>query len=165
MCRSLAAVVLLLGVSSLGACPKDDEIEVKVLAILASEHHTEVNQRLTEFAKQVRKKEPKLTGFKLDRSTSVPFKLGETKKFEMPGGDVVEVTVNKERDENGRITLTITPPKLKPIVYECACDKYFSIATQQFVGKDKDREQLFVAVMAKPCKLPKGDKPPRAEKK
>ena len=136
-----------------------------MLSILASEHHTKVDKRLTEFAKQVRKKEPKLTGFRLDRSTSMPFKLGETNKFEMPGGDVVEVTVNKERDENGRITLTITPPKLKPIVYECACDKYFSVATQQFVGKDTDREQLFVAVMAKPCKFPKGDKPHKAEKK
>ena len=158
MRRFLSALALTLGVTSLGACPKDDEIEVKVLAILASENHTEVNKRLTEFAKQVRKKEPKLTGFRLDRSTSQPFKLGETKKFEVPGGDVVEVTVNKERDENGRITLTITPPKLKPIIYECACDKYFSVATQQFVGKEKDREQLFVAVMAKPCKLPKAEK-------
>src|SRR5215213_5498974 len=158
MRRFLSALVLTFGVTSLGACPKDDEIEVKVLAILASENHTEVNKRLTEFAKQVQKKEPKLTGFRLDRSTSQPFKLGETKKFEVPGGDVVEVTVNKERDENGRITLTITPPKLKPIIYECACDKYFSVATQQFVGKDKDREQLFVAVMAKPCKLPRAEK-------
>ena len=158
MRRFLAALALTLGVTSLGACPKDDEIEVKVLAILASETHTEVNKRLTEFAKQVQKKEPKLKGFRLDRSTSEPFKLGETKKFKMPGGDVVEVTVNKERDENGRITLTITPPKLKPIVYECACDKYFSVATQQFVGEGKDREQLFVAVMAKPCKLPKAEK-------
>jgi hypothetical protein len=158
MRRSLPVLVLALGVPSLGACPKDDEIEVKVLAILASENHTEVNKRLTEFAKQVQKKEPKLTGFRLDRSTSEPFKLGETRKFEMPGGDVVEVTVNKERDEKGRITLTIKPPKLEPIKYECACDKYFSVATQQFVGEGRGREQLFVAVMAKPCKLPKAEK-------
>ena len=66
----------------------------------------------------------------------------------MVGKEVVEVTVNKERDEKGRITLTIKPPKLEPIEYECACDKFFSIATQQFVGEGKKREQLFIAVMA-----------------
>lgn len=161
MRRPLSALLLALGVTSLGACPPattNDEIEVKVLAILASEHHTKVHPKLTEFAKHVQKKDPKLTGFRLDRTTAESFKLGETKKFEMPGGDPVEVTVNKERDEKGRITLTIKAPKLEPIRYECACDKYFSVATQQFVGKGKDQEQLFVAVMAKPCKLPGGEK-------
>src|SRR5919198_5191174 len=100
MRRSLSALALAIGVSSLAACPpaaKDDEIEVKVLAILASEHHTKVHPKLAEFAKQVRKKDPSLKGFKLDRTTAEPFKLGETKKFPMPGGDDVEVTVNKER--------------------------------------------------------------------
>jgi hypothetical protein len=161
MGRSLSALALAVAVTSLAACPpaaKDDEIEVKVLAILASEHHTKVHPKLTEFARQVRKKDPKLTGFKLDRTTVESLKLGETKKVPVPGGDVVEVTVDKERDENGRITLTIKPPKLDAIKYECACDKYFSVATQQFVGKEKEREQLFIAVMAKPCKLPKAEK-------
>jgi hypothetical protein len=161
MSRFLSGLLLALGVTSLGACPpapKDDEIEVKVLAILASEHHTKVHPKLTEFAKQVQKKEPKLTGFKLHRTDDESFKLGETKKFPMPGGDAVEVTVNKERDEKGRVTLTIKAPKLEPIKYECACDKYFSVATQQFVGQGKDQEQLFVAVMAKPCKLPHAEK-------
>jgi hypothetical protein len=161
MCRSLPALVLAVGVASLAACPpasKDDEIEVKVLTILASKNHTEVHPKLTEFARQVQKKEPSLTGFKLHRTTVVPCKLGETKKFDLPGGDSLEVTVNKERDENGKATLTIKPPKLEPIKYECTCGKFFSIATQQFVGKGKEREQLFIAVMAKPCKLPKAEK-------
>jgi hypothetical protein len=110
---------------------------------------------LTEFAKHVRKKQPDLTGFRLDRSTALPLKLGETKKFPLSGNEVVEVTVNKERNEKGRITLTIKPPKLDQVTYECACDKYFSIATQHYEGKDDDRAQLFIAVMAKPCAPPK----------
>src|SRR3954469_82088 len=99
MRRSLSVLALAVAVTSLMACPpgpKDDEIEVKVLTILASKHHTEVHPKLAEFAKQVQKKEPSLIGFKLHRTTAQPCKLGETKKFELPGGDPLEVTVNKE---------------------------------------------------------------------
>jgi hypothetical protein len=134
------------------ACPpKSGEIEVKVLAILVSENHTEVHPKLTEFAKHVQKKDPNLTGFKLARTNSQSLQLGDTEKFSLVGKEVVEVTINKERNEKGRITLTIKPPKLDQITYECACDKFFTMATQHYVGKGKDRQQLFIAIMAKPC--------------
>lgn len=156
MPRLLSFLALVGAVLAVAACPPaEDEVEVKVLAILASEHHKKVHPKLTEFAKHVGKQQPKLTGFQLDRSTALPLKLGETKKFPLSGNEVVEVTVNKERNEKGRITLTIKPPKLDQVTYECACDKYFSIATQHFEGKDDDRAQLFIAVMAKPCAPPK----------
>jgi hypothetical protein len=128
-----------------------EEIEVKVLAILVSEQHKDVHPKLKEFAREVQKKDSNLTGFKLARTTVESLDLGETKKFTLVNGQVVEVTVNKERNEKGRITLTIKPPKLDQITYECACDKFFSMATQHYVGKGKDKEQLFIAVMAKPC--------------
>jgi hypothetical protein len=152
MIRHLSLAVLVLGMATVEACPQpSDEIEVKVLAILASEHNKEVNPKLAEFAKQVQKKEPGLIGFKLDRSTAEKLKLGETKKFRLSGDEVVEVTVNKERNEQGRITLTIKPPKMNQITYECVCDKFFSMATDHSEGKGKDKTQLFIAIMAKPC--------------
>jgi hypothetical protein len=152
MCRHLSVLALVVGITTLTACPpKEDKVEVKVLAILASEHHTTVHKKLTEFAKHVQKKDPKLTGFKLHNSAVEGLTLGETKQLPLVGDEVVKVTVNKELNENGRITLTIKPPKLDPITYECTCDKYLAVATQHFVGKDKDRQQLFIAVMAKPC--------------
>jgi hypothetical protein len=134
------------------ACPpKSGDIEVKVLAILVSEHHSDVHPKLTEFAKHVQKKDSNLTGFRLERTNVESLELGDTKKFPLVGKEVVEVTINKERNEKGRITLTIKPPKLDQITYECACDKYFTMATQHYVGKGKDRQQLFIAIMAKPC--------------
>jgi hypothetical protein len=152
MSRYLSIVVVCLFAAVGTACPPaDDEIEVNVLSILASEHLKEVEPKLTEFAKQARKKDSSLTGFRLDRATSEKLKLGETKKFPVAGDQVVEVTINKERNEKGRIVLTIKPPKLAQITYECVCDKYFSMATQHYEGKGKEREQLFIAVMAKPC--------------
>src|SRR4051795_12628906 len=103
---TLAALIVAVAVAAAPACPPaTDEIEVKVLAILASEHHTTVDPKLTEFAKQVQRKEPSLTGFKLDHSSGDTLKLGQTKKFPLSGDEVVEVTVNKDRNEKGRITL------------------------------------------------------------
>ncbi len=150
MHRPLSLAALLLAAAA-PACPPADEIEVKVLAILASEHHNKVDKKLTEFAKQVQKKDPSLTGFKLDRTNEDTLKLGETKKFPLTGVEVVEVTVNKDRNEKGRIMLTIKPPKLSQITYECVCDKYFSIATEHYEGKGADRAQLFIAIKASPC--------------
>lgn len=155
MPRLLPAAVLLVALPAAQACPPADEIEVKVLGILASEHHKVVNDKLVDFARHVQTKQPALTGFKLDHTERQTLKLGETKKFQTTGGQVVEVTVNKERNEKGRITLTIKPPKMGQITYECVCDKYFATATEHYEGKDKNQAQLFVAVKASPCGPPK----------
>lgn len=129
----------------------EDKVEVRVLAILASEHHDKVHPKLIRFAEAVREKDPKLTGFKLHHTFDESIPLGETMKFNLIGEEVVEVTANKPKDETGRITLTIKPPKLSGLTYDCVCGKYMAIATEHYVGKDKER--LFIAVMAKPCTL------------
>jgi len=132
--------------------PAKEQIEVQVLAILVSENHKNVHPKLGEFAKLVQVKEPRLTGFKLEQTTVKSLELGQSEKMPLVGKEVVEVTVNKERNEKGRILLTITPPGMNQITYECACSKFFSMATEHYVGKGKDRQQLFIAIMASPCK-------------
>jgi len=159
MRRTFAVLALALAIPVLMACPpKEEKVDVTVLTILASEHHNKVGNKLSEFAKHVQKKDPKLVGFELHHTAAEPLKLGETKEFALIGGQAVKVTVNKEPNENGKVTLTIQPPKLDPITYECTCNKYVAVATQHFVGKDKDRKQLFIAVTAKPCVLDKAGK-------
>ena len=148
----LASVVVLIAYSCVEADPPATEkIDVQVLAILVSENHKEVHPKLVAFAKLVQVKEPNLTGFKLELTTADPLELGKTKSFPLVDQKAVEVTVNKDRNEKGRIMLTITPPGLNQITYECACNKFFSMATQHYVGKGKDRQQLFIAIMASPC--------------
>ena len=155
MCRftllSSACLLICLGPAP-AEPPAKEQIEVQVLAILVSEHHKNVHAKLGEFAKLVQVKEPKLTGFRLEQTTVRPLELGQSEKMPLVGKEVVEVTVNKERNEKGRIMLTITPPGLSQITYECACSKFFSMATEHYVGKGKDRQQLFIAIMASPCK-------------
>lgn len=139
--------------AAVSACEpkKAEQIDVSVLAILVSEHHEEVHPKLKGFAQQVQAKDKTLKGFRLERTSAEKLLLGETHTFDLVGDQKVEVTVNKERNKDGRIVLTIKPPKLKQITYECVCDKYFGMATQYYVGKGKDRQQLFIAVMGKPC--------------
>ena len=152
MSRFFSIAVVCLLVAGGGACPPtDDEIEIKVLAIMVSEQKDKVDPRLAQFAKQVQKKDPTLTGFRLQRSGRDNLKLGDTQKFDLVGKEVVEVTVNKERNKAGKVVLTIKPPKLDQITYECVCDKYFSIATEHYEGNGKDRAQLFIAIKASPC--------------
>jgi hypothetical protein len=134
---------------------KTEKIEVCVLSILASEHNAVVHPKLTRFAEEMRKTEKKLTGFKLNKTDLRSIPLGETTKFELPGGGVLEVTPNKPKDENGRITLTVKPPKLTAVTYECVCGKFVALATQQYIGEGKEQEQLFIAMSAKPCGLKK----------
>jgi len=152
MPRCLAVCALTLLAAAGGACPPaEDEIEVKVVAIMASEHKTHIDAKLADFTKHAQKKDSSLTGFRVERSEGKKLNLGDTKKFLLVGKETVEVTVNEERNKDGKIVLTIKPPKLTQITYECVCDKYFSMATQYYEGKGKEREQLFIAVMAKPC--------------
>lgn len=151
MSRPLPALALCVSLTAASACGPGDEIEVQVLGILASEHHKEINPKLAGFAKQVQAKDPKLTGFKLERTNALKLKLGETQKFQVSTNETVEVTVNKERNADGKITLTIKPPRLNQMTYACTCNKFFPIATEVHEGKGKDKAQLFIAVMAKPC--------------
>jgi hypothetical protein len=134
---------------------KVEKIEVRVLSIMASEHKPFVHDKLTAFAEEVRKTDKKLIGFRLEKAAVESIPLGETTKFKLPGGEVLEVTPNKPMDANGRVTLTVKPPNLTAVTYECVCGKYVPMATQQHVGKGKEKEQLFIAVSAKPCGLKK----------
>lgn len=135
-----------------------DEIKVCVVAILVSDKHKEIDERLVDFAKEVQKVKPQLTGFKVGHSSSESIPMGETKVFRLVDKQSIEVTVNGTVDEKGRVVLTIKPPNLNQITYTCTCNRYFSMATQYYT---KDKEQLFIAVMGKPCNLAA---PPPAKK-
>jgi hypothetical protein len=68
----------------------------------------------------------------------------------------LKVTVTRQKDEGGKIALTIKPPLLENITYGCACDKFFPVVTPY---RTKTGDVLIVAVMAKPCTLGKPGKP------
>jgi hypothetical protein len=127
-----------------------ENVSVTVLAILASDKHTEVNDRIKEIAKEIQKKEPKLTGFRLERTTVKSMAPGSSTTMKLVDKEKVEVLVNEKPDEEGRVTLTIKPPDMGEIVYACRCGKCFPIATNYYTAEPK-HERLIIVIMAKPC--------------
>jgi hypothetical protein len=128
----------------------DEPIRVTVVVILASEKHKEVNEKIKAVADEVQKNHPNLTGFKLSKTLSESVAKGKTHTFKLPGDSKMEVSVHASLDLNGCATLTIKPPTLGEITYNCKCGKYFPILTKFQPDKDSE-EKMILAIMAKPC--------------
>ena len=60
----------------------------------------------------------------------------------------LKLQVDKAKDANGRISLTLNPPGMDAVTYACACDKFFPVVTPHRTAAG---ETLIIAVMAKPC--------------
>jgi len=129
-------------------CPADDSVRVTVVVVLATSANDIIDPKLTELAKEVQKRDPKLTGFKLSATEGKSIPIGESLTFDLLDKQELKVKVEKQKDENGRVSLTIHPPGLEKITYGCVCDKFFPVVTPHVT---KSGEVLIVAVMAKPC--------------
>jgi hypothetical protein len=133
-------------------CPTDEPVRVTVVVVLATKANANVDPALVELAKQVQKRDDKLTGFKVHATEAKSIPVGESTVFELVDKQELKVTVTRQKDANGRIALTLKAPELEKITYGCACDRFFPIATPY---RTKNGEVLIIAVMAKPCTLGK----------
>ena len=131
------------------SCPGEDKpVSVTVVIVLATEQHATVDPKLKELAKEVQKRDPKLTGFKLVATECKSVPVGDSATINLTDKQTVKVTVDRAKDKDGRISLTLNPPGMDAVTYACACDKFFPVVTPH---KTKSGEQLIIAVMAKPC--------------
>jgi hypothetical protein len=131
------------------SCPADDKpVNVTVVIVLATDQNTKVDPKLKELAKEVQKRDPKLTGFKLVATECKSVTVGDSATVNLTDKQVLKLTVDKSRDKDGRICLTLNPPGMDAVTYACACDKFFPVVTPHCT---KSGEQLIIAVMAKPC--------------
>ena len=134
------------------SCPTGDPVRVTVVIVLATSENDVVDPKLKDLAKEVRKRDPRLTGFKLVATDSRSVRVGGEVTIPLTDKQVLGVKVEKQKDAHGRISLTLDPPGMDPVTYACACDKFFPVVTPHRTKKD---EVLIVAVMAKPCTLKK----------
>src|SRR5436190_287104 len=128
--------------------PDNKPVSVTVVIVLATEQNKTVDPKLKELAKEVQKREPKLTGFRLVATECKSIDVGDAATVNLTDKQVLKVTVDKARDKDGRMSLTLDPPGMDAVTYACACDKFFPVVTPH---KTKSGEQLIIAVMAKPC--------------
>lgn len=148
---ALEPAMVILFFSAALPCPpaKEEPIQVIILVILATDQNDQVNERIKEIAVEVRKKDDKLTGFALHRTIRKSIKMGESANIELCKKNSMEVTINEKPDNEGRVTLSIKPPKLAEITYACTCGKFFPIITNCYT---EDKQRLIIAIMARPCK-------------
>jgi hypothetical protein len=140
-------VLLLIGCPHDGRPPAGN-VRVTVVAVLATADHAAVDPRLADLAREVRKRDKALTGFRVARSEARSIPVGEEATFRLVEKQELTVTVDRPKDRDGRVGLTIRPPELGEISYLCTCDKYFPVVTPY---KTKAGETLIVLVMGKPC--------------
>jgi hypothetical protein len=127
-----------------------EKVQVTVLSILATDKSRKVDDRLKEIAEEVRKKEPKLTGFRLERIYQKSHAPGQCETVKLVDKECVDLCVNEKTDAEGRVTLTIKPPEMGEITYACRCGAFFLVVTN-YRTAGPNRERLIIAVMARPC--------------
>jgi len=129
-------------------CPTEDPVRVTVVVVLATSANTDVDPKLAALAAQVQKRDRTLTGFRIVATEAKSIPVGDSHTFDLVDKEELKVTVTRQKDANGRISLTIKPPGLENVTYGCACDKFFPVVTPH---RTKAGEVLILAVMAKPC--------------
>ena len=144
--------VVALTAALFAACQAEQPVRVTVVIVLATTEHAVVDPKLKELAKEVQKRDPKLTGFKLVATECKSIPVGGAETINLTDRQLLKLQVDKAKDANGRICLTLSPPAMDSVTYACACDKFFPVVTPY---RTKAGEQLIIAVMAKPCALKK----------
>ena len=118
------------------------------MAILGTDRDTKVDKRLECIAQKVQKLRPTLTGFQLKRASCYSVEEGTEYRIPLVDREFVLVTVEHGADKNNRVGLTVIPPQMGTISYDCCCGKFLPIWTDY---KTKNKECLFVAIMVSPC--------------
>jgi hypothetical protein len=127
---------------------EDNNIKVTIVAVLASSRHQRIDPRLKELAVELKKKNPKWTGFEVERTLCESIKIGAKATVKIMDDYRVTVTIKGRDPDTGCVSFIVKPDTLDEFAYTCCCHKFFPVITR-YDTKDKDR--LVIAFMAKPC--------------
>lgn len=128
-----------------------EDYEITVVAILASDRHKSIDEKLKPLADEIRKKDQSLTGWKIARTSRETVQLNHKQSFKLVDDIAADVTVlardDKEKDKDKKVRLNVRAPHAGEITYSTVPDKFFPILTRY--QTDKDKERLVYAVMVK----------------
>lgn len=145
---------------ALAQCPQasdEKKVSVTVVVVLASETGNSVDRRLTAIAEEIRKREPKLTSFRLARMESRSLAVDEPCSFKLVDKQQARITVKQhnflESSKNpevsaDKVVLSVEAPEQGEIVYRSKCGKFLPIVTRFQTAK---RERLILALRVQPC--------------
>jgi hypothetical protein len=149
------AVALLVAVGvwwGVPAAAPAQEVRVTIVVILATNQNTHVDCELKCIAREVQKKEPGLTGFRLEDTTRKTLTVGKKEAFPLIDKEVATVLVRqvrKKTENSHRVSLTVKPPCMGGIEYTTCCGKFFPILTRY---RTQDKERLIIAIRVQACK-------------
>jgi hypothetical protein len=128
--------------------PPSRKVTVSVMAILASKKSDQIDPLLKDIARQIRKKDKELKGFRVGKISckEVPVQTAET--FDLVADQKASIVVLKTADKENRIQLKISPPTVGDITYTTTCGKFFPIMTTY---QTPNGESLIIAVRVQPC--------------
>jgi hypothetical protein len=86
-------LIALAALLAAGAARAEEPVKVTVVAVLASEQHSKIDPKLQDLAREVQKRDPTLTGFRVGRITVLPLKVGQKDTFPLVEEASAEVTV------------------------------------------------------------------------
>ena len=144
---AVAALVVAAAVGRSAGCDPAAPVRVTVVVIFATSAHRTVDPKLEGLAAEVRKRGPDLTGFKLAETLPKDIAVGDAHTFDLPDKQTMRVAVDRPRDKDDRVGLTIGPPGVGEISYSCVCNKFLPVVTPH---KLPSGERLIVAIRAAP---------------
>lgn len=132
----LLAVLPLAGLIHAGDAPPQ-KLKVTLVSILASEEGSTIDRRLEQIADEVQKRFPALKSFKIQSLTTRELAVRDRSKFELIDGKSAEVMI-KHGVDGDRVSVAVTAPGQKEIVYRTVCGKFVPIMTEyQTPGRER----------------------------
>jgi hypothetical protein len=148
--RGVLLLLLLSTVVAAQPARRDDPhpVRVDVVIIAASTTDKTIDKKLEEIAPVIQKSNPTLVGFKIVEGQNKRVRIGDTGTFKLDGDEEFKVKVDRGRDKDGSIGLTVSPPGSGEISYSCTSGKYVPFVTDVTT---KAGDKILVAVMARPA--------------
>jgi hypothetical protein len=152
MPRAVASISLLTVLAIPALAPAQD-VRVTIVTILASDRNQDVDSKLVEVKREVQKREPGLTGYRLGKTGHRDINVGQKEAIKLFDDKdySTDVKLLAKNDSKKRVTIEVKPPQVGAITYETCYDKFFPIVTRSVV----DGERLIIGIMVKPVEKAK----------
>jgi len=145
----LGLTLAAIAAAAAGGPAQSDDVRVTIAAIMASSQHQTVDPKLRDFAREVQKREPSLSGYKVGQTDSRSLPVGQKESFKVVDDATTDITVLGKDDTGERVRLAVKAPLVGEITYLTCYGKFVPIVTRYLTKND--RERLIVAVMVKPA--------------
>jgi hypothetical protein len=146
--RCLGLVAVALGWLCLAPGARAENIQVTVLAIVATDRDTKIDHEVKCIAELVRKKHPSLTGFSLVRTTCKSIPVGGQDTFPLLPGQDATICITSGVGKDNKASLTVKGPGRDEMMCSVICGKCLPLKTTHVT---KDGGLLFLAILIRPC--------------